>query len=122
MTMSEYDYDLFTMGGGSVGVRASRFAAQYGARVALAEKQYLGGTCVNVGCIPKKLMSYAAHFHDDFADAKGFGWTVGAAHFDWATLIANKDKEIGRLNGIYRNLLDSAGVKVFDGDVAIEEA
>jgi glutathione reductase (NADPH) len=120
--MSDYDYDLFTIGGGSGGVRASRFAAQYGARVALAEKQYLGGTCVNVGCIPKKLMSYAAHFHDDFADAKGFGWTVGAAHFDWATLIANKDKEIGRLNGIYRNLLDSAGVKVFDGHATIEDA
>jgi glutathione reductase (NADPH) len=120
--MSDYDYDLFTIGGGSGGVRASRFAAQYGARVALAEKQYLGGTCVNVGCIPKKLMSYAAHFHDDFADAKGFGWTVGAAHFDWAALIANKDKEIGRLNGIYRNLLDSAGVKVFDGHATIEDA
>jgi glutathione reductase (NADPH) len=120
--MSDYDYDLFTIGGGSGGVRASRFAAQYGAKVALAEKQYLGGTCVNVGCIPKKLMSYAAHFHDDFAEAKNFGWQVGDTHFDWTTLIANKDKEIGRLNGIYRKLLDGAGVAIFDGHATIEDA
>jgi glutathione reductase (NADPH) len=119
---NEYDYDLFTIGGGSGGTRASRFAAQYGARVALAEKQYLGGTCVNVGCIPKKLMSYAAHFHDDLIDAKGFGWQVGETRHDWATLIANKDVEIKRLNGIYRNLLESSGVDVFDGHATIEDA
>src|ERR1700693_1424223 len=119
MTMSEYDYDLFTMGGGSVGVRASRFAAGYGARVALAEVQYLGGTCVNVGCIPKKLMSYAAHFHDEMADAKGFGWQVGQTHHDWATLIANKNKEIERLNGIYRNLLNGSGVDIFEAHASI---
>ena len=120
--MSEYDYDLFTIGGGSGGVRASRFAAGYGARVALAEKQYLGGTCVNVGCIPKKLMSYAAHFHDEMEDAKGFGWQVGQAHHDWATLIANKNKEIERLNGIYRNLLNGSGVDIFEAHASIEDA
>jgi glutathione reductase (NADPH) len=122
MSQHDYDYDLFTIGGGSGGVRASRFAAQYGARVALAERQYLGGTCVNVGCIPKKLMSYAAHFHDDFADAQGFGWQLGERHFDWATLIANKDREIGRLNGIYRHLLDQSGVRIFDAHATIEDA
>jgi glutathione reductase (NADPH) len=120
--MSDYDYDLFTIGGGSGGVRASRFAAGYGARVALAEKQYLGGTCVNVGCIPKKLMSYAAHFRDDVEDAKGFGWQIGETHHDWATLIANKDKEIGRLNDIYRNLLNGSGVTLFEGHACIEDA
>jgi len=120
--MSEYDYDLFTIGGGSGGVRASRFAAGYGARVALAEKQYLGGTCVNVGCIPKKLMSYAAHFHDEMEDAKGFGWQVGQTHHNWATLIANKNKEIERLNGIYRNLLNGSGVDIFEAHASIEDA
>ena len=120
--MSEFDYDLFTIGGGSGGTRASRFAAQYGARVALAEKQYLGGTCVNVGCIPKKLMSYAAHFHDDLIDARGFGWEVGETRHDWAMLIANKNNEVRRLNGIYRNLLNSSGVEVFDGHATIEDA
>ncbi|HEY4318596.1 MAG TPA: glutathione-disulfide reductase [Herbaspirillum sp.] len=120
--MNEFDYDLFTIGGGSGGTRASRFAAQYGARVAIAEKQYLGGTCVNVGCIPKKLMSYAAHFHDDLADARGFGWEIGERRHDWATLIANKNVEITRLNGIYRNLLNSSGVEVFDGHATIEDA
>jgi glutathione reductase (NADPH) len=120
--MNEFDYDLFTIGGGSGGTRASRFAAQYGARVALAEKQYLGGTCVNVGCIPKKLMSYAAHFHDDIVDARGFGWQVGETRHDWATLIANKDNEIHRLNGIYRNLLNASGVEIFDCHATIEDA
>ncbi|WP_050463069.1 glutathione-disulfide reductase [Herbaspirillum autotrophicum] len=120
--MSAYDYDLFTIGGGSGGVRASRFAAQHGARVAIAESQYLGGTCVNVGCIPKKLMSYGAHFHEDFSDAVGYGWQPGQPGFDWATLIAAKDKEIARLNGVYRKLLDGAGVKVIDGFAVIEDA
>jgi len=120
--MSQYDYDLFTIGGGSGGVRASRFASQYGARVAIAESQDLGGTCVNVGCIPKKLMSYGAHFHEDFADAAGFGWTVGEASFDWAALIAAKDKEIARLNGIYRKILDGAKVDIVEGYATIEDA
>ncbi|ASU39872.1 glutathione-disulfide reductase [Herbaspirillum sp. meg3] len=120
--MSQYDYDLFTIGGGSGGVRASRFASQYGARVAIAESKNLGGTCVNVGCIPKKLMSYSAHFHDDFADAAGFGWTVGESRFDWQALIASKDKEIARLNGIYRKILDGAKVDIVEGYATVEDA
>ncbi|PUA19186.1 glutathione-disulfide reductase [Glaciimonas sp. PCH181] len=120
--MSTYDFDLFTIGAGSGGVRASRFAAQYGARVAIAEQQYLGGTCVNVGCIPKKLMSYAAHFPDDFSDARGFGWTLGEAAFDWKTLIANKDREIERLNEVYRKLLKDSGVRILEGHAQILDA
>lgn len=106
-----FDYDLFVIGAGSGGVRAARMAAAEGARVGIAEDRYLGGTCVNVGCVPKKLYSYAAHFHDSFDDAAGFGWQLpGPATFDWATLRENKNSEIKRLNGIYRKLLESAGV------------
>lgn len=113
--MSEFDYDLFVIGAGSGGVRASRFAAQLGARVAVAESRYLGGTCVNVGCVPKKLFMYGAQFRDEFAAAAGFGWQVGQAQFDWPTLRDNKTREIERLNGIYRNLLDNAGVTIHAG-------
>ncbi|MGE3932746.1 MAG: glutathione-disulfide reductase [Rhodospirillaceae bacterium] len=120
--MPDYDFDLFTIGAGSGGVRASRMAASYGARVAVAEERYLGGTCVNVGCIPKKLLSYAAHFHEDFEDSAGFGWSVAPSGFDWATLIANKDKEITRLNGIYRTLLQNAGCALFEGRATIVDA
>ncbi|MFZ6745392.1 glutathione-disulfide reductase [Undibacterium sp. JH2W] len=120
--MHTYDYDLFTIGAGSGGVRASRFAAQYGARVAVAEAGPLGGTCVNAGCIPKKLMSYAAHYHEDFADAAGFGWSMGEQQFDWATLIANKDKEITRLNGIYAQILTNAKVDIIAGHAQIIDA
>jgi len=109
-----YDYDLITIGGGSGGVRASRMSANFGARVALIEERQLGGTCVNVGCIPKKLLSYAAHYADDFTDAGGFGWSVGSRDFDWARLIANKDREIARLNGVYARLLSDAGVAVIE--------
>ncbi len=109
-----YDYDLFTIGAGSGGVRASRISAGYGARVAVAEELYLGGTCVNVGCIPKKLLVYGAHFSEDFKDAEGFGWTIGERQFDWATLISNKNTEIERLNEVYRNILEGSGVKIFD--------
>ena len=112
--MASYDYDLFVIGAGSGGTRASRIAAGYGARVAVAEERYLGGTCVNVGCVPKKLLVYASHFAEDFEDARGFGWTVGPRSFDWATLIANKDQEIERLNGIYRRLIEGAGAKIYD--------
>lgn len=112
--MSSYDYDLFVIGAGSGGTRASRIAAGYGARVAVAEERYMGGTCVNVGCVPKKLLVYASHFSEDFEDAQGFGWTVGPRTFDWKTLIANKDKEIERLNGIYRRMIEGAGAKIFD--------
>ena len=111
--MSDYDVDLFVIGGGSGGVRAARIAAQHGARVALAEEYRLGGTCVIRGCVPKKLLVYAARFHGEFEDAAGFGWTVPQATFDWSTLIANKDKEIGRLEKVYGTLLEKAGVKVF---------
>ncbi len=109
----DFDYDLFTIGAGSGGVRASRFAANLGARVAVAEERYLGGTCVNAGCIPKKLFSYAAHFHDDIEDAENYGWQMAAPSFDWQTLVTNKDREIARLNGIYERLLTGADVKIF---------
>ncbi|MGA4533010.1 glutathione-disulfide reductase [Ectopseudomonas chengduensis] len=117
-----YDFDLFVIGAGSGGVRAARFAAGYGARVAVAESRYLGGTCVNVGCVPKKLLVYGAHFAEDFEQASGFGWSLGQANFDWTTLIANKNREIGRLNGIYRNLLTNSGVSLFEGHARIVDA
>jgi len=114
--------DLFVIGGGSGGVRAARFAAGFGARVAIAESGRFGGTCVNVGCIPKKLFSYAAHFHDDFHDAADFGWTVGETRFDWPTLRANKDREIARLNGVYERLLANAGVEILRGHARLLDA
>ena len=110
-----FDFDLLVIGAGSGGVRAARFAAGFGARVAIVESRYLGGTCVNVGCVPKKLLVYGAHYHEDFAQAAGFGWTLGEMQFDWATLIANKNREIERLNGIYRNLLVGSGVTLLEG-------
>ncbi|MFL1558735.1 glutathione-disulfide reductase [Pseudomonas sp. O11] len=110
-----YDFDLYVVGAGSGGVRAARFSAGFGAKVAVAESRYLGGTCVNVGCVPKKLLVYGAHFAEDFEQASGFGWSLGEANFDWATLIANKDREINRLNGIYRNLLVNSGVTLHEG-------
>ncbi|KMM78438.1 glutathione-disulfide reductase [Pseudomonas deceptionensis] len=110
-----YEFDLFVIGAGSGGVRAARFAAGFGAKVAVAESRYLGGTCVNVGCVPKKLLVYGAHFAEDFEQASGFGWSLGEAKFDWTTLIANKDREINRLNGIYRNLLVNSGVTLIEG-------
>jgi len=120
--MAQYDYDLFTIGAGSGGVRASRVAASYEAKVAVAEERYLGGTCVNVGCVPKKLLVYASHFSDEFEDAAGFGWTVGERHVEWRRLIANKDKEIGRLNGVYRKLLQDSGVAILDGHAELVDA
>ncbi len=114
MSVSEFDYDLFVIGGGSGGVRAARVAASTGARVGVAEQYRYGGTCVIRGCVPKKLMVYASHFHEAFEDAAGFGWQVGEATFDWSTLIANKDREIGRLEGLYRKGVVGAGGEVFD--------
>jgi len=114
-----YDFDLFVIGAGSGGVRAARFAAGFGARVAVAESRYLGGTCVNVGCVPKKLLVYGAHFSEDFEHAKGFGWSLGEADFDWSTLITNKDREINRLNGIYRKLLIDSGVTLLEAHARI---
>jgi glutathione reductase (NADPH) len=114
-----FDFDLFVIGAGSGGVRAARFSASFGARVAVAESRYLGGTCVNVGCVPKKLLVYGAHYSEDFEQAHGFGWTADAPKFDWPTLIANKNREIERLNGIYRNLLVNSGVTLLEGHARI---
>jgi glutathione reductase (NADPH) len=113
--MPTFDYDLFVIGGGSGGVRAARMAAQRGVRVALAEAGALGGTCVNVGCIPKKLYSYAAHYGEAFQESRAYGWDFEGLRFDWARLKANRAVEITRLNGIYAGLLKSAGVAVLNG-------
>ncbi|AKV08948.1 MULTISPECIES: glutathione-disulfide reductase [Pseudomonas] len=117
-----YDFDLFVIGAGSGGVRAARFAAGFGAKVAVAESRYLGGTCVNVGCVPKKLLVYGSHFADDFEQAEGFGWTAGKAQFDWQKLISNKNREIERLNGIYRKLLINSGVTLLEGHARLTDA
>ena len=109
MQQQDFDYDFLVIGGGSGGVRASRVAAGLGARVAVVEAAQLGGTCVNVGCIPKKLLSHAAHFSQLAEEARGFGWQLEQPRFDWPTLIANKNREIQRLNDIYRNLLVNSG-------------
>jgi len=116
------DYDFFVIGGGSGGVRAARIAGGHGAKVAVAEERYLGGTCVNVGCVPKKLLVYASHFGEDFEDAAGFGWSVGERRFDWPRLIANKNAEILRLNGIYKSMLEGAGVTIVDGTARLTDA
>lgn len=120
--MSEFDCDLFVVGGGSGGVRAARMAAQRGARVLLAEAAALGGTCVNVGCIPKKLYSYAAHFAQDFVDAAGFGWDLQSPRFDWQRLKKNRAREIARLNDVYEHLLRSAGVELLRGWASLCDA
>jgi len=120
--MSEYDYDLFTIGAGSGGVRASRIAASHGAKVAVAEEYRVGGTCVIRGCVPKKLFVYASSFAEEFEDAEGFGWTVGETSFSWEKLIANKDKEIDRLNGIYIRNLQNSGVEIFQSRAILKDA
>jgi glutathione reductase (NADPH) len=117
-----YDYDLFVVGAGSGGVRAARMAAGHGAKVAVVEERYLGGTCVNVGCVPKKLFVYGSHFSEDFESAKGFGWSVDGVSFDWPTLRDNKTKEIERLNDIYENLLNNANVEIIDGRGVLVDA
>jgi glutathione reductase (NADPH) len=119
--MPRYDYDLFVIGAGSGGVRAARVAAGYGAKVAIAEEHRVGGTCVIRGCVPKKLLAYAAHFHEDFEDARAYGWSVDGARFDWPTLIANKDKEIDRLNGIYKKLLAESGVALLEARAVLTD-
>jgi glutathione reductase (NADPH) len=116
----EFDYDLFVIGAGSGGVRASRIAAQLGAKVAIAESRYLGGTCVNVGCVPKKLFVYASHVHEELRAAAGYGWSIKDPQFNWDQLRDNKNTEIARLNGIYQRLLDQAGVTLFNGHARIE--
>lgn len=119
MQQQDFDYDFLVIGGGSGGVRASRVAAGLGARVAVVEAAQLGGTCVNVGCIPKKLLSHAAHFSQLAEEARGFGWQLEQPRFDWPTLIANKDREIERLNGVYGRMLAGAGVTVIHGRAAL---
>jgi glutathione reductase (NADPH) len=120
--MSQFDVDLFVIGAGSGGVRAARIAAGYGAKVMIAEEYRVGGTCVIRGCVPKKLMVYASRFSHDFEEAAGFGWSLGEATFDWATLIRNKDREIDRLEGIYRTNLERSGVEIVNSRAVIEDA
>ena len=120
--MTVFDFDLLVIGGGSGGVRAARMAAQRGAKVALIEAQAMGGTCVNVGCIPKKLYSYAAHFAESFEASHGFGWVGPAPVLDWSALKANRAREITRLNGIYLQLLKGAGVQVIEGWATLVDA
>ena len=118
--MEEFDYDLFVIGAGSGGVRACRIAASLGAKVAVAEERYFGGTCVNVGCVPKKLFSYAAHYLDDVEDSRGFGWDIPEMSFNWQTLIENKNNEINRLNDIYKAILDNNQVQIFQARARIK--
>lgn len=120
--MSRYDYDLFVIGGGSGGVRAARVSAGLGKRVAIAEEYRFGGTCVIRGCVPKKLLVYASQFPEHFADAAGYGWTVPDAKFDWPTLIANKDLEIGRLSGLYQHGVEKAGGETFHSRATLVDA
>lgn len=112
--MSKYDFDLFVIGAGSGGVRAARIAAGHGARVGICEESRVGGTCVIRGCVPKKLLVYASHVAEELEDAAGYGWTIGPSEFSWRDLIAAKDREIDRLNGVYLQLLRKAGVRLFE--------
>ena len=118
----QQDFDLYVVGAGSGGVRASRVAAGLGARVAVAESTHLGGTCVNVGCVPKKLFVYGTHFAEDFADAAAYGWSAAAPGFDWARLRDNKTAEIERLQGVYRKLLAGAGVTIHEGRARLADS
>lgn len=120
--MSRYDFDLFVIGGGSGGVRAARIAAGHGARVGLCEESRMGGTCVIRGCVPKKLLVYASQFAEAFEDAAGYGWTVGETQFSWPDLVAAKEAEISRLEGVYQGLLDNAGVQVLAGRGVLTDA
>ena len=120
--MTDFDVDLFVIGGGSGGVRAARIAAGHGARVAIAEEYRMGGTCVIRGCVPKKLLVYASHIRHDIEDAAGFGWTVPPASFDWPTLIANKDREIARLEAAYTANVEKSGARVLKTRAVFEDA
>jgi glutathione reductase (NADPH) len=120
--MADFDVDLFVIGGGSGGVRAARIAAGYGARVMVAEEYRMGGTCVIRGCVPKKLLVLASHIHFEIEDASGFGWTIPPVTFDWPTLIANKDKEIARLEGIYTANVEKSGARIVKTRAVFEDA
>src|SRR6202012_5469602 len=119
---TQMDFDLFVIGGGSAGVRCARIAAGHGARVGIAEERFWGGTCVNVGCVPKKLLVQAGEYGAWAEDAAGFGWTIKKGPHDWSKLIAAKDKEINRLNAIYRRLLDNAGATIFEARATFIDA
>ena len=120
--MADLDVDLFVIGGGSGGVRAARIAAGHGARVMVAEEYRMGGTCVIRGCVPKKLFVIGSHIHHEIEDAAGFGWTIGQVSFDWPTLVANKDKEIARLEGIYTSNVEKSGAQVVKARAVLEDA
>ena len=120
--MAEFDVDLFVIGGGSGGVRAARIAAGHGARVMIAEEYRMGGTCVIRGCVPKKLLVMASHVHQEIEDAAGFGWTIPPATFDWPTLIANKDKEIARLEAAYTTNVEKSGARIVKTRAVLEDA
>lgn len=120
--MASFDVDLFVIGGGSGGVRAARIAAEYGAKVVVAEEYRMGGTCVIRGCVPKKLMVYASHVHQELKDAAGFGWTIPNATFDWPTFIRAKDKEIARLEAAYATNVEKAGAKIVKTRAVFEDA
>ncbi len=120
--MADVDVDLFVIGGGSGGVRAARIAADYGAKVIVAEEYRMGGTCVIRGCVPKKLMVYASHVHQELQDAAGFGWTIPSAEFDWPTFISRKDKEIARLEAAYTTNVEKSGAKVIKARAVFEDA
>ena len=120
--MSKYEFDLFVIGAGSGGVRAARVSANMGARVAIAEENGFGGTCVMRGCIPKKLFVYASGFAEEFEDAAGYGWDIAGAKFDWSSLVANKDREIDRISRVYRMILETAGVAIFPERAMVTDA
>jgi glutathione reductase (NADPH) len=117
-----YDFDLFVIGGGSGGTRCARIAASHGARVGVAEERFWGGTCVNVGCVPKKLMVQAAEYANWAEDARGFGWDITRGGHDWAAFIGSKDQEIGRLQAIYKSMLRKAGVREFEAHARFIDA
>src|SRR5262245_36358823 len=120
--MADHDVDLFVIGGGSGGVRAARIASGHGARVMVAEEYRVGGTCVIRGCVPKKLLVYASRFAEEFEDAAGYGWTLDKPTFDWETLIANKDREIARLEAAYIANLERAKVAIVKSRAVLEDA
>src|SRR6201987_4078003 len=120
--MAEFDVDLFVLGGGSGGVRAARIAAGHGARVMIAEEYRMGGTCVIRGCVPKKLFVIGSHVRQEIADAAGFGWSIPNATFDWPTLIANKDKEIARLEAAYTANVEKSGARIVKIRAVLEDA
>ena len=120
--MPHYEYDLFIIGGGSGGIRAARISSNLGARVALAEESDLGGTCVNVGCVPKKLLFYASHFAEDFNNSNYYGWSFDNKKFNWNKLIKNKNIEIERLNNIYKKMLLDASVDIFSGHASLVDS